>query len=166
MQMNSTTILSDESNTLTGIFYRPKTQETKQIYETLLSFIQAALGDQPRDVLCGAVDEVLLVLKNERLKEKRKEVEGLLGTMADERFALLVNLCKKITDWTSNEKALMGDELDEATGINVQFEGQEEEEMDEEDLYGEVREEDDEEGGVEAVIAVPLKANVSWIFYN
>ena len=166
MQMNSTSLLSDEMSNLTGIMYKPKTQDTKQIYETLLSFIQAALGDQPRDVLCGAVDEVLVVLKNEKMREKdkRKEVEGLLGNMADERFALLVNLCKKITDWTSSDKHLMADELDEATGINVQFEGQEEEEMDEEDLYGEVREEDDEETGVEAVIDVPLKANVRKIF--
>ena len=61
---------------------------------------------QPRDVLCGAADEVLIVLKNDRKKDKdkKKEVESLLGNLAEERFALLVNLGKKITDWSQEEK--------------------------------------------------------------
>jgi len=60
---------------------------------------------QPRDILCGAADEVLIVLKNDRLrdKERKKEIEGLLGPVAEERFALLVNLGKKISDWGSHE---------------------------------------------------------------
>jgi len=86
--------------------YRPKTQDTKQTYEVMLSFIQEALSDQPRDVLCGAADEVLTVLKNDKLKdkEKKKETESLLGNLPEERFALLVNLGKKITDWGQDEK--------------------------------------------------------------
>lgn len=32
-------------------------------------------------------------------KEKKKEITSLLGDMPDERFALLVNLGKKITDY-------------------------------------------------------------------
>lgn len=65
---------------------------------------------QPRDILCGAADEVLSVLKNDKMreKEKKKEVEGLLGPMAEERFALLVNLGKKITDWVQEEKMQLG----------------------------------------------------------
>lgn len=61
---------------------------------------------QPRDILCGAADEVLAVLKNDRLKEKEKKVETeeLLGGLAEERFALLVNLGKKITDFGTEEK--------------------------------------------------------------
>ena len=65
---------------------------------------------QPRDVLCGAADEVLAVLKNDRMKDKerKREVEGLLGELADERFALLTNLGKKITDWGADEKMATG----------------------------------------------------------
>lgn len=37
-------------------------------------------------------------------KERKREVEGLLGGLADERFALLVNLGKKISDWGQDEK--------------------------------------------------------------
>ncbi len=46
------------------------------------------------------------MLKNDRMKdkEKKKEVEGLLGSLADERFALLVNLGKKISDWGQEER--------------------------------------------------------------
>ena len=47
------------------------------------------------------------MLKNDRLKDKErmKEVEGLLGGLAEERFALLVNLGKKITDWADEKTA-------------------------------------------------------------
>ena len=40
------TLLSEGIEDMVGIYYRPKTQETKGTYEALLSFIQAALGDQ------------------------------------------------------------------------------------------------------------------------
>ncbi|KAJ8969793.1 hypothetical protein NQ314_001578 [Rhamnusium bicolor] len=137
-RMKGATLLSEGVDEMVGIIYRPKTQETRQTYEVLLSFLQEALGDQPRDILCGAADEVLQVLKNERLKEreKKRETETLLGPIADERFALLVNLGKKITDFGNEEnKTTTGEEnIDEQYGINVQFEESEEE--DDEDMYG------------------------------
>lgn len=160
-KMKGASLLSDGIEHMMGIMYRPKTQETRQTYEVLLTFIQEALGDQPRDVLCGAADEVLAVLKNDKLKdkEKKKETETLLGSLADERFALLVNLGKKITDYGVDEKATVADEnIDETYGVNVQFEESEGE--DDEDVYGEVREEDsnDENEGEEAHVANTLQA--------
>lgn len=88
--MKGVTLLSDGVDELVGIVYRPKTQETRQTYEVLLSFIQEAIGDQPRDILCGAADEVIAVLKNDKLKEREKKVEteSLLGQLADERYIL------------------------------------------------------------------------------
>lgn len=148
--MKGVTLLSDNMDQMVGIIYRPKTQETRQTYEVLLSFIQEAIGDQPRDILCGAADEVLAVLKNDRLKEKEKkrETESYLGNLAEERFALLVNLGKKITDFGSDEKMQSNDDNLE-NGINVQFEEGSEE--DDEDVYGEVQEGDEEgEEGEEA----------------
>ena len=41
-------------------------------------------------------------------KEKKKDVESLLGEIAEERFALLVNLGKKISDWGQEEKMQTG----------------------------------------------------------
>lgn len=46
VKMKGTTLLSDGIDEMVGILYRPKTAETRQTYEVLLSFIQAALGDQ------------------------------------------------------------------------------------------------------------------------
>ena len=55
--------------------------------------------------MCGAADEVLIALKaeNRKEKEKRKEVESLLSSLPDERYALLVNLTRKITDFQTEK---------------------------------------------------------------
>ena len=36
-------------------------------------------------------------------KERKKEIESLLGAVDDERFSLLVNLGKKLTDWSNDQ---------------------------------------------------------------
>ena len=46
--------------------YRPRTQETRAAYEAVLAFIRDQFGDQPQDVLKGAADEILAVLKDDR----------------------------------------------------------------------------------------------------
>ena len=77
--------------------------------------------------------QVLAVLKNERMKdhERKKETEALLGGLAEERFAVLVNLGKKITDFALDAKLhSRSDELDENHGVNVQFEDSDEEDDD------------------------------------
>lgn len=172
-RMKGATLLSEGIDEMVGIVYRPKTQETRQTYEVLLSFIQEALGDQPRDILCGAADEILAVLKNERLKdrERKREVDSLLGEVTDERFALLVNLGKKITDFGSDAvnaltAATNNDEqIDDTYGINVQFEESEEES--DNDMYGEIRDDDAQDEGEEARIDHTLHAeNVSTIKYS
>ncbi|XP_070541263.1 U5 small nuclear ribonucleoprotein 200 kDa helicase-like [Ptychodera flava] len=157
------TLLSEGIEDMVGIFYKPKTPETRSTYEALLSFIQAALGDQPRDILCGAADELLSTLKNEhtKMKEKKKELELLLGQLAEERFQLLVNLGKKITDYGSDkEPKNIDEEIDETFGVNVQFEESDDE--DDEDVYGEVRDEGEEdEEGEEAGLNATLQANLA-----
>ncbi|XP_072177738.1 U5 small nuclear ribonucleoprotein 200 kDa helicase-like [Diadema setosum] len=158
------TLLSEGIEDLVGIYYRPKTQETRTTYEALLSFIQAAIGDQPRDILCGAADEVLATLKSEHTKnkDKKKELEALLGTLAEERFALLVNLGKKITDYgVEKEKKNIDDDIDETLGVNVQFEESDEEVGDDEDV-GEIKEEesDEEEGMEDADVKSTLKTSL------
>ena len=133
VETRTSSILDGDSGALEGL-YKPKTPETKQTFEVLLSFIQEALGDQPHDVLIGAADEVLRTLKNDRLrdKERKKETEELLGaSLPEERFALLVNLGKKITDFGHHGGDNDEDEnIDETYGINVQFQESDEEEMD------------------------------------
>lgn len=86
-------------------------------------------------------------MKNDKLKDRdrKKDVEALLGPMAEERFALLVNLGKKISDFNAKpgSGAAAEDSIDDSMGINVQFEESEEE--DDENPLGEINEEDEDE---------------------
>ena len=71
-----------------GVF-TPRTKETRSTYEALLSAIQQQFGDQPHDILIGAAYEVLVVLKNEKIKDpdKKKEIEKLLNTITTQHFS-------------------------------------------------------------------------------
>lgn len=52
-KMKGFTLLSEGIDDMVGIVYKPKTKETRETYEILLSFIQAALGDQVTTVVKG-----------------------------------------------------------------------------------------------------------------
>ena len=154
-RLKGKSLLSEGMDEIVGIMYKPKTPETRQTYELILSLLQESLGDQPRDVLWGAADEVLATLKNDKTKEKEKkrEINALLGKMPDDVYSVLVNLVRKITDFNSDDgkgKIITGDELDDTYGVNVQFEESDQE--DEKDaLVDEIvdEEDDDDEGGNE-----------------
>ena len=102
--------------------YRPKTRETRAAYEALLGMIQGQFGDQPADVLRGAAEEVLEVLKDDRSTDpkRKKDVEKLMGATSDERFAQFVAVGKLITDAPGGvapgEGDAPGDALDDAWG--------------------------------------------------
>ncbi|CAH8510707.1 unnamed protein product [Heterobilharzia americana] len=165
LKLKGSSLLNDDFDDIAGIIYRPKTPDTRKTYEYILHCIQEALGDQSREILCGAADEVIATSKNTHLKdkEKRKETESLLGPLVDERYNIIVNLCKKITDWKEEEPASaavsnVNDSIDQTYGVNVQFEESDQE--DEEDAFGEVKEEDDEDEpeGEEAVVEMTLQS--------
>ena len=61
-----------------------------------------------------------MTLKNDKISsiEKKIETEAILGSLDEERFALLVNLCKKITDFGHDPTAGKDKRID---GIPVQF---------------------------------------------
>ncbi|RNA15787.1 U5 small nuclear ribonucleo helicase -like protein [Brachionus plicatilis] len=127
-------ILSEEFEDSSSIMYRPQTQETRQTYEIMLSFIQDCIGDQPRDILGGAADEVLITLKDDTIKdrERKRQVEALLGSLPDEKFSQLVNLGKKISDWTLDLDAKMNQDqdIDETIGVKVMIEDDDDDEDD------------------------------------
>lgn len=135
-----------------GLTYRPRTAETREVYELILSSVHQALGDQAQDVVRSAADMVLETLKNENMKDfdKKKEVESILGTISNESFAQLVNLSKKVTDYGAEDEAIVDPdmerkdaEIDDEMGVAVVFD-EEEQESEEEEGY-EIREESDEE---------------------
>jgi pre-mRNA-splicing helicase BRR2 len=59
------------------------------------------LGDQPEEVLKGAVDEVLAVLKAEGVQEadRKRDMEVLLGPFTIEDFAKFFSLSKLLIDY-------------------------------------------------------------------
>ncbi|CCL98051.1 uncharacterized protein FIBRA_00045 [Fibroporia radiculosa] len=136
-----------------GLTYRPRTAETREVYELILSSVHRVLGDQAQDVVRSAADAVLETLKNENLKDfdKKKEVEEVVGSIPNEAFSQLLNLSKKITDYGAEDEAMadpdmerMDAEIDDEMGVAVVFDEEEEEEEEEEEGF-EVRDESDEE---------------------
>jgi len=139
--------------------YRPRTQQTKAVYETLLNRLQTPLGDQAPDVLRGAADEVLAAIKTDGVldSERKKDVEEVLGSISDEFFAELFRLAKQITDFGADVEDEEQDDtvrtkegLDDAAGVAVVFDEDDEDEQ-ENNFLGEIGDDedddDDEEGG-------------------
>jgi len=132
-----------------GLTYRPRTAETRQVYELILAAVHSSIGDQAQDIVRSAADTVLEVLKTDSLKDfdKKKEIETVLGTLPNEQFSQLVSLSKKITDYNADDET-MGDpdkeaEIDEEGGVAVVFDEEEQEEEDEEGF--EIKEDSDDE---------------------
>ncbi|KAJ3128871.1 DEIH-box ATPase [Nowakowskiella sp. JEL0407] len=127
---------------LEGLNYRPKTKETKAAFELILAFVHEALGGEaPQDVLRGATDEVLILLKDDSKKDfdKKKEIEGLIGNVEGHKFAQLVTLGKKITDFRMDDGS--GPSVDDGSGRDPV--------MDEENGVAVIIDEDDEDDDVD-----------------
>jgi pre-mRNA-splicing helicase BRR2 len=135
-----------------GLTYRPRTAETREVYELILSSVHQLLGDQAHDVVRSAADIILETLKSEGMKDfdKKREAEKVLGPISNENFSQLVSLSKKITDYGAEDEAVVDPdmerkdaEIDEEMGVAVVFDEEEEESEDEEGY--EVKEDSDEE---------------------
>ncbi|KAF5753328.1 putative RNA helicase [Helianthus annuus] len=135
--------------------YQPKTKETRAAYEAMLSVIQQQLGGQPLNIVSGAADEILAVLKNDTLKnpDKKKDIEKLLNPIPNQVFDQLVSIGRLITDFqdASGDGAGLNaangeDALDDDVGVAVEFE--ENEEDDEESDLDIVQEDEEEEDDV------------------
>lgn len=103
--------------------YRPKTIESRGAYDEILVMITSSLGDQPRDILVGAADEVIAILQS-NMKENLKfeECQSILGKLNFDKFSKLVLLSKKISDFSSD--TVMEENLskvDEEIGVAVVF---------------------------------------------
>jgi len=112
--------------------YKPKTRETRLAYQYLLNFVQTYIGDQAQDIIRGAADEVLAILKNDKTRapDKKKEIEELLGaSMTESRFADVSDIGRNITDYSEEAIAESNNEtIDDELGVAVVFDDDEEEE--------------------------------------
>ena len=158
-----------------GLTYRPRTAETHEVYQLILSLVHTALGDQAQDIVCSAADAVLETLKNDTLEDfdKKKEIEEVIGIISNEQLSQLVTLSKKITDYNAEDEDIINPDLErkeseidkeggfaivfdkedqDEEGFEIREESKEEEEEEQEDgdivIEGEVREEDLVLGGV------------------
>ncbi|GAA5859336.1 hypothetical protein JCM8547_001990 [Rhodosporidiobolus lusitaniae] len=140
---------------LEGLDYRPRTSETRAVYELLLSLVHSLLGDTPPAMVRSAADMILGYLKDDSLKDldKKREIDALLSlNVGNEKFAEMVSLGKKITDYKEEEEEGKGGDgegeggeggIDDDVGVAVVFE-EEEDEDDEEGEGFEVRDEEDD----------------------
>ncbi|ORX98893.1 Sec63-domain-containing protein [Basidiobolus meristosporus CBS 931.73] len=144
-----------------GLEYRPRTKETRAVYELILAFVSQNLGDQPHDVIRSAADSVLEILKSENMKDfdKKSEIEYIINSMTSERFAQLISLGKRITDFNPDgEAANTGEDgrpietIDEEHGVAVVFDEDEDEEG-EDNLYEIKDDSEEEEEREEEVVA-------------
>lgn len=139
--------LADDDDDLVEKYqYHPQTDQTKQILRYLMSFIGKVLGVEMTSILRGAADEVLAVLKDPKLddRRKRKKVQDdLLGTkLSDEKYNELYSFAKKLTDYKKqdDETDQPADNNLETVNIDVIDSGEEED-----DLVNEIRESDEDE---------------------
>jgi pre-mRNA-splicing helicase BRR2 len=138
--------------------YRPRTKQTRNIYEQILNALQVPLGDQTPDVLRGAADEVLAAIKTDGIldSERKKNCEEVVGPVSDEFFGELYRLVKQITDFGADveDEDVDGEGkregIDDAAGVAVVFDEDDDDEQGE-NWIGEIGEgdsddEDDEDG--------------------
>lgn len=108
--------------------YVPQTKETKVLYEQFLTIIQKYMGDNPQNVIKGAADEALAILKTENKKdtERKAETESFVDKLPDEVFNRLVVLSKQLTDYNVEEEgAARADEQGKLTEVAVNIEEEE-----------------------------------------
>ncbi|KAJ7097861.1 putative RNA helicase [Mycena belliarum] len=138
-----------------GLTYRPRTAETREVYELILSSVHTSLGDQAQDIVRSAADMVLETLKNEDMKDfdKKREVEGVIGSVSSEQFSQLINLSKKITDYGAEDETMADPdmerkdaEIDDEVGVAVVFDEEDQDDEDEERFeIGEDSDDDEKE---------------------
>lgn len=135
-----------------GLTYRPRTAETREVYELILSAVHTAVGDQAQDIVRSAADAVLETLKNEGMKDfdKKKEIGEVIGDISNEQFSQLVSLSKKLTDYNADDEDTVDPdaerkegEIDEEGGVAVVFDEEEQEEEDDEGY--EIKEDSDDD---------------------
>jgi pre-mRNA-splicing helicase BRR2 len=83
------------------LLYRPKSKETRLLYEQMLYIVQKHMGDHSLEVMKGALDEVLAILKAEGMtdRDRKQEIEILLEKIDDSEFNTLTVLGQQLTDY-------------------------------------------------------------------
>lgn len=119
-----------------GLNYFPRTAETQEVFDLIMSWVQSFMEDVPHDTIRSAADAILTILKDDNLvdKEKKSEVEDILGTsVANNKYSELSKLSRRITDYIdpNDEAEEQKHRMEEDTGVAVTFEGSDDDDMQE-----------------------------------
>lgn len=86
--------------------YRPKTKETRLLYEQFLALVSRYIGDVSLPDLKSAADEVLAILKTEEGTDaqRKTEVESILDRLPDEVFNQMTILAQQFVDYAIEDE--------------------------------------------------------------
>lgn len=120
--------LLTSTNDIEGLTYFPQTPETRQVFDLIMSEVQSMLEDVSHDICRSAADAILVVIKDDSLKDfdRKREVEEITGVkISNEKYNQLTNLCRRITDYESSDVKTESNEnkVDDELGVAVTFEG-------------------------------------------
>ena len=109
--------------------YIPRLKESKIFYEEFLGIIVSHLGDQPQDVIRGACDEVIAILRSDSKDNlKQGDVQKVIGTFSLQIYSRMLHLSQQLHDF-SNELGVnpVDTNLDDEIGVAVVFDDDEDE---------------------------------------
>lgn len=80
--------------------YKPKTKETRQIYDQILHIVRTKLGDNSSEVIEDYANEIIAILKLNDLyaNQKKKELSAMFP-VDDALFSKLLNFSKELKDY-------------------------------------------------------------------
>ncbi len=125
--------------------YRPKTKETNQVYEELLTITHQYLPDQPHNMLKGALDDVLATLKTENMKDtdKIQEIEAIVSKITPEEYNKIYQLSKLLVDYGADIEENEKPQNDYDMEVPVEFDNDDQESSNE--SYSEENPSDEDE---------------------
>lgn len=112
-----------ETSNIESLNYYPKTQETNESYEKLVSWVSNQFGnDIQHNTVISATDLMLEALKDESSTDiqKKSQVQEILGvSIRNEDFSDALSLSNELTDYDQQNE-----EDDNAQGVAVDFDGE------------------------------------------
>ena len=71
----------------------------------MLMIVQRHMGDYSLDVIKGALDEIIAILKAEGVKDadRKAEIESIIDRLSESDFNSLTVLGQQLTDYLSDE---------------------------------------------------------------
>ena len=111
--------------------YKPKTKDTKSIYEDIIVMVQKYLCDQPPEYVNSAVNEIIPNMKKSDLSQEDKKIylKNILGKeIKNEEINKIILLCKGLLDYTDetneienekNNKKYIGQEMDINMNLDI-----------------------------------------------